>query len=249
MIGDYHTHTRASDGRSSVAENIEAAKLMGLSELAITDHSFSSMLCHMTREKYDKQAREIEKADKGGLIVLQGVEANLFADGSIDVPDDIIRRVDVLNLGFHRLIGFKDIRGSRKFIFENGWGTESARRGLIEENTRAYIKALERYPVDILCHLDHRCLVDVRRVCETAAKYGVYVELNEKHIDTLEREIDAIKASGVNFILGSDAHVKNRIGRFSKTEDFIKRHNVPIDRVFGLNGKKPAFKDKTGYGL
>ena len=56
--------------------------------------------------------------------------------------------------------------------------------------------------------------------------------------------MDSLKDSGVKFIVGSDAHDTKKIGKFAKTAEFIKAHDIPIDRVFGIDGRVAAFKDK-----
>lgn len=250
ITGDFHTHTKASDGRSTVADNVGAALSAGLKYLAVTDHSFLSIKYRLTREKFEKQRAQIEYLTAGGqIVVLQGVEANLLADGTIDVPEDMIEKCGVLHLGFHRLLQPRIWKKYFSFIFGNGWLSQRQKQKFVQTNTEAYIKAMQTYPVDALCHLNHRCPVNIKAVCECAKQHGVYVELNEKHIDALYEYARVLTESGVDFILGSDAHCKNKVGRFPRTEAFIKEYSIPTDRIYGLNGKTPVFKDKTNWKI
>lgn len=247
ITGDYHTHTSASDGHSTVGENIAAANEAGLEELAITDHSFKSFLCHLTVEKYDEQERQIE-ALKGDLHVLHGVEANLVnTRGRIDVPDEIIRRAEVLNLGFHRFLQASEWRGALTYLIVNGFLPYPVRVLIKKANSEGYIKAMNAYPIDTLVHLNQRALVDTEAVCRVAAEKGVYVELNEKHLPTMEKNIDTVLRSGVKLIVGTDSHRAYKIGHGDKIVKFIQKHNIPEDRVYGINGKKPVFKDKRDW--
>lgn len=106
---------------------------------------------------------------------------------------------------------------------------------------------MDKFPVDVIAHLNHRALVDVKTVCEKAQERGVCVELNEKHLDALERYAKDMIDSGVNFVVGTDAHDTKKLGKTSKIEDFIAKYDVPRDRVFGIDGKKPTFKDKKDW--
>ena len=247
---DYHLHTFASDGRCSVLSHARKADSLGLRQIAITDHSFSSTAFHLTKRKWARQKAEIEKLGCKAKV-FHGVEANLVnTSGDIDVPCDVIRDADVLIVGFHRYIGLcGERRGgyARRWLFGNGFCSKKTRQRLVEANTRAYLEAMDKFPIDVIAHLNHRALVDVKRVCDKARECGVYVELNEKHLDALEKYADDLVRSGVNFILGSDAHDAKKTGKFSKAEVFIKTHGIPIERVFGIDGRVATFKDKTKW--
>lgn len=248
IIGDYHTHTKASDGHTTVEENVSAAKALGLEQIAVTDHSFSSILCHMTKEKFDAQQKVIDAFNREGEIrVLHGVEGNLQNwKGEIDVPLEIIRRCDVLHLGFHRFLQPHVWKGAFGYLVINGFFPSFIRRKLIEKNTQAYLLAMERYPIDVLVHLNHRAIVDTKTVCRFAAEKGIYVELNGKHLKTIEPCINEVLASGVKLILGTDAHRLKDVGDASNILEFMVRHNIPADRVYGM-GRLPEFKDKSNF--
>lgn len=250
VSGDFHLHTTASDGRCSIKAHAKKADGFGLEEIAITDHGFASTIFHMTEKKFEKQEREIS-ALNCKVCVLHGVEANLVnKKGDIDAPVDAIRHCDVLSVGFHRYIGTKgEKRGGydRKWLFENGFCSKKKREKLIEVNTAAYINALEKFPIDTLVHLNHRALIDVKKVAIAAKNAGTYVELNEKHIDALEDFADDLNESGVSFIVGTDAHDTRKTGKIEKIKDFIQRHGIDVKRVFGINGNAPKFKDKKEW--
>lgn len=247
ITGDYHTHTKASDGRQSAAEMFAAAREIGLKELAVTDHSLTSLIFHVTEQKLSAQRAEIDRLNaEGGVKLYQGVEANIMSDGSLDVPDGVIRKLDMLLCGFHRLLEPHTARGQGAFIFVNGFAAFNEREKMRISNTDVYLKALYDYPIDVICHLNHRFLVDTKEICSAAARTGAYIELNEKHIDALERDMEIAVQSGVNFILGSDAHKADTAGRFDKVKTVIAKYGIPRDRVFGLD--KPAvFKDKRNF--
>ncbi len=248
FVGDYHTHTKASDGTGTVKDNVLSAKRKGLEEVAITDHSFTCILCHMTRKKFWKQEDEIADfyRDNGDDVkILHGVEGNLLGfDGYMDVPEDIVKECDVLHLGFHRYLKIPVAFKYAKYVFTNGFASKKAKEKLRALNTQSYLKAMDKYPIDVLVHLGHRCPVDVPTICKKAAEKDIYVEFNEKHVDVLEQNIEAILLSGVKLIVGSDAHSSKRVGNLEKVSLFIEKYNIPKDRIYGL-GVKPTFKVKN----
>ena len=250
ICGDYHLHTTASDGRCSILAHAKRADEAGLDEIAITDHGFASTFFHVTRKKFDEQERQISALDCK-VRVLHGVEANVLNKrGDIDIPRDVIRRCDVLCAGFHRYIGSKgERRGGADYtwLLKNGFGSKKTRQKLIDDNTDAFVAMLKKFPVDTVAHLNHRALVDVARVAEVAKETGAFVELNEKHIDALDEWADALVRSGVNFIVGTDAHSAKKTGKTDKIQEFVKRHGIDPDRVFGLGDNKPKFKDKKEW--
>lgn len=246
FIGDYHLHTRVSDGRSDISDYVKAAKEKGLDEIAISDHSFSTLFFHATEKKLKAQRKAIASFADSGIKVYQGIEGNIIG-GVLDVPETEIRKLDVLTVGFHRFITPFEMRGESRFLIINGFGGTRAKQKLKEKNTEAYISVLKSYPVDIVAHLGHRAPVDFKRVCECAEENGAYIELNAKHLEALKDGIQDAVASGVSFIVGTDAHRADRTGEFKAVEEFIKEQNIPSDRVFGMENRKPVFKNKEGW--
>lgn len=249
IFADYHIHTHASDGRGSVGDKFACASSRGLRAIAVADHGPASIIFHQTEKKFSAQHADVEKANlMRSVEVLQSVECNLLDDeGTLDVSPETMSRCDVLHFGFHRLVSPSFVKGAPRYFLVNGWGTKAARReeDIVEYNTRAVIAAMKRHPVDVLCHPCHRALLDMRAVCAAAEECGVYIELNEKHIDTLEDVIDTVLASGVKFILGSDAHATRDVGRFPKVTAFAAAHGIPAERICGA-GAEPVFRSKKG---
>lgn len=238
IFGDYHTHSKYSDGYADVVNLIREAEKEGLSELGISDHSFNMMFCGLNKDKLKKRARDISKV-KTDVKVLKGIEANILSNGSIDVPKEFISKFDYINCGFHRFVTGLE---SFDFFFTNGFGSLRSRQKRIESNTKIYIKVIESGLIDTVVHLNHRCLIDTDVILKVAKENGVYIELNEKHIKSLEPDFEKFNTDGVKFIVGSDSHRAEHVGKFSKTLEFIKKYNIDQEMVYGLNGKSPKFK-------
>ena len=195
----------------------------------------------MNRLKFKKICSDISKV-KTDVKILKGIEANILSTGNIDVPKEFISKLDYINCGFHRFVTGLD---NFDFFFTNGFGSFEARKKRIEANTKIYIKVIESGLVDTIVHLNHRCLVDRQVILDKAKENDVYIELNEKHISSVEPEFDSLNIDGVKFILGSDSHRAINVGKFDEVIKFVNRYNIDQELVYGLNGKSPKFKVKA----
>lgn len=237
ITGDYHIHTVYSDSKTKIEDAFSVADRIGLTTLATCDHSFRSYFVGATREKLKSQRKEIESLNLKNqrLKGIQSIEANILNfEGEIDVPCDLFSSLDMLSLGFHRFVTKGDGRDRKAFILKNGW-TKTNDLNLTKLNTQAFIKAMERYPVDVLCHIGHRTKVEPKPLFECAASLGVHIELNEKHIETLEPMIEEALRCGVKFILGSDAHKAQKIGVFDRVSQVVEKYKIPYDKIVGVD--------------
>lgn len=248
--GDFHMHTRLSDGRVEVRELAAAARAKGLKRICITDHSFSGLACVYTLEKFQAQAAEIRA--ESGIEIMQGVEANILnEDGALDVSEQMLALASPLLAGFHRFWGLATHGVDKRFMIVNGYASERERQKLKDVNTRSILRAIEKYPIDVIVHIGHRFPLDFVKVAEACAARGVYIELNERHIlgtIGLDENIDDIVATGVNFIIGSDAHKASKVGEFPNVSAFLQAHSIPLDRVCGVNGNMPVYKKQEQKG-
>jgi len=242
FIGDYHIHTYTSDGNTTINGVYKHAKKMGLEEIAITDHSFATAAFGMTESKFLKQEKQISQIKD--LKIYHGLEANIINEsGSIDIPKQIIKKCDFIIVGFHRYLKPRYIQEAKEFILTNGFGSLEKRQELIDKNTKAFLKCINNQPVDVIAHLNHRALVDVKQILETAKKNDIYIELNESHVQALIPFANDIVESGVKLLVCSDAHWYFQIGKTINISKFIEDYKIPKDRIYGLENK-PIFKDK-----
>ena len=96
--GDLHTHTRATDGRNTLEEMARAAQERGYQYLAITNHSKRVSMVH----GYDARnlAAEMDQIDRlnaqlQGITILKAIEMDILEDGSLDLEDEILKRLDL----------------------------------------------------------------------------------------------------------------------------------------------------------
>jgi DNA polymerase (family 10) len=98
-----HCHTTYSDGRHSIEQMAKAALEWGLAGITITDHSVSARYAGgLTREQLEAQWKEIQALqDRVGIRLWKGMEADILRDGSLDCPDEVFPKLDVVFASIH----------------------------------------------------------------------------------------------------------------------------------------------------
>ena len=238
FIGDYHTHTKYSDGKGSVLDNALAAREKGLREVAITDHGFN--IPTMSFKKYlSAKADCLRAEDEVGIRVISGVEADVISlDGLVDVKDEEIEKIDYLTIGFHKFAFFKGLEDFFKMYavtyFNEMIPTSEKAKA---QNTRALIAAIERYPVKVITHINHSLKVHVPEVLAACAKKAVLVELNAKHLSDLEGHWRELIGSDATFILNSDAHRPADVGALDEAFETALARGIPAERIVNYCGE------------
>lgn len=196
LRGTFHNHTTASDGRSTLAEMVEAAQELGLQYLGIADHSKASFQAHgLDADRLLAQVAEIREMNKtfdGHFKIFAGSEVDIAKDGTLDFPDEVLAQLDYCVVSVHNVFNL----------------TEA-------EMTKRIIKAIENPYVTMLGHLTGRLLlsrdgypVDHAAVIEAAAATGTIIELNAnpRRLDMDWRWWPLAKEKGVKCAINPDAH-------------------------------------------
>jgi DNA polymerase (family 10) len=195
LRGDLHAHTKATDGKNSLREMALAAKARGLQYLAITEHSRRlTMARGLDPARLARQIDEIERLQAGleGITLLKGIEVDILEDGSLDLPDSILARLDLVVGAVHG-----------KFALPRARQTERI------------LAAMERPYFSILAHPSGRLLeerepydVDMLAVIRKARSRGVFLELNAHpdRLDLTDVHCRMAKDEGVLVAISSDAH-------------------------------------------
>jgi DNA polymerase (family 10) len=193
--GDLQMHSTWSDGRASIEDMARACAERGYEYVAITDHSQAmAMVQGLTPERARQQWREIAEVRElvPQIVLLRSVEVDILADGSLDMPDDVLEELDVVVISVHSLMS-----QDRKTM------------------TDRVLRAMEHPRVDILAHPTGRRInrrepfeLDVESVLEAAADLSVAVELNAhpNRLDLNDVHVHRAKELGVPVAVSTDAH-------------------------------------------
>lgn len=193
--GDLHVHSIWSDGRASIIELAQAARSLGYEYIALSDHSPSVGIAGgIGREKMEEKIEAVAEANDSleGITVLMGAEVDIKADGSLDYPDDLLERMDVVVASVHMAQQQKE-----------------------RTITGRLISAIENQNVDIIGHPTGRIInqrepsdMDFHAVLEAAARAGTALEINAhpSRLDLNDVNARAAKEMGVQMSINSDAH-------------------------------------------
>lgn len=219
---DLHTHSVMSGhAYSTISEMAAVAAERGLKYLAITDHGPAGI--GLADKSYFNNFNRMPK-ELSGVKILAGIEANVINDnGEVDLPDDVLEKMDVVVAGFHPTAGYID-------------------QG-IEKNTEAAIKLVKNPHVKILSHPYAKYFeLDLDKLIPVALENGVIPELNVSYFginDEMDEGIiktaKLIKALGGKVLFNSDAHGCHEVGDFSKFLENLDRLGLEKEDILNYD--------------
>ncbi len=199
LAGDLQVQTDWTDGSDSIEVMANAAIKQGLKYIAVTDHTKRLAMTHGLDEKRIlKQMAEIDRINHKSQItnhkfkILKGTECDILKDGSMDLPDSVLSKLDVVGASVHSLFNL-----SR------------------EEQTKRIKRAMENPHVDIIFHPTGRIInrreaydVDMDELIKTAKKTGTVMEIDAypDRLDLKDEYIRKCVEAGVKMSIDSDAH-------------------------------------------
>ena len=195
LKGDLHAHTRATDGRNSLQEMAEAARLRGLRYFAITDHSRRlTMAKGLDSARLLQQMEDIDQlnATLSGITILKGIEVDILEDGNLDLPDEVLGRLDLVVGAVHSRFNLSNRR-----------------------QTERIMKAMDHPHFSILAHPSGRLIgrrepyeVDMLRIIRKARERRCFLEINAhpERLDLTDIHCRMAKEEGVLLAVNTDAH-------------------------------------------
>ncbi len=195
LRGDLHTHTKETDGRNSLEEMARAAKDRGYEYLAVTEHSKKvAMAKGLDAKRLKKQIEEIDRLNEklDGIILLKGVEVDILKDGSLDLPNEILKELDLTVCSVH---------------YNRNLSTK--------KQTERIIRAMDNPYFNILAHPTGRLInerepyeADLEKIMEAARDRGCFLEINAHpdRLDLSSRYCKLAKEIGLKVVVSTDAH-------------------------------------------
>lgn len=239
FFGDYHTHSRYSDGRQTIPEIALAAEKRGLQEVAVTDHGPHAAVIGVKNEKsYLQVKQEVKAINETGeynVELFVGAEANIRdLAGSLDISYNVIKELDVLIAGLHPYTLPTSIDDGLNIWLQNSLRHlgKAQKAKAKNANTKASCEALYRNPeIEILSHPGLFFDVDYEEVARACIKNDVLFEINCGHEHPGISDIMMVERTGVDFIIDSDAHFTKTVGQLSYGESIIKKLGIDPARV------------------
>lgn len=201
LKGDLHAHTRASDGVSTIEDLALAAHTAGLEYLAITDHSHHLRVAHgLDTDAVLKQAEKIDRLNEKlkGIRLLKGIEVDILEDGTLDLPDDVLARLDVVIGAVHSHFALPRIAQMRR---------------LQRAMSHRYFTVLA-HPLTRLIGKREALDIDMSALIRAARERGCALELNAqpRRMDLTDVYCREAKDQGVKICINSDAHAPGDFG-------------------------------------
>lgn len=193
--GDLQMHSTWSDGENSIREMAEACRARGYEYLSLTDHSQAVTVAGgLTPDRVRSQWGEIDalRHEMVGIRLFRSLEVDILKDGSLDMPDEILKELDLVLISVHSFMNMGKV-----------------------EMTDRVIRGMQHPEVDILAHPTGRILnrrepfpLDVEAVLQAAAELDVAVELNAhpERLDLHDGHVRRAKELGVKVAINTDAH-------------------------------------------
>lgn len=219
-IMDLHTHTIASGhAYNTIYEMAKSASERGLKLLGITEHgpAMQTAVPPNYFNNFKMLPRELY-----GIRLMFGCELNILDDeGSVDLKEEVLKKMDYTVASIHRGI---------------------YQPGTVEQNTRAYIGAMQNPYVNIIGHPDDAAVpVDYERIVCAAKEHHVLLEVNSESLhprclrkgayENYKVMLEFCKKYKVPIVLDSDAHCEIDIANDTRSKALLKEMDFPEDLV------------------
>src|SRR5438477_45857 len=220
LQGDVHMHTVETDGRNTIEEMAEAARVHGYKYMAITDHSKNLAFANGVDDKRAvEHIKRIRDANDriGEIKIFAGVEVDILADGTLDLSDWVLEQLDIVIASVH-----------------SHFNQSPA------EMTDRLLRAIQNPNVSLIGHPTGRILLrrdaygyDLDAVLKLAAQKKVAMELNAypDRLDLCDRHLRLAKQYGVKIVINTDSHHtshldKIRFGLLQARRAWLTKENV-----------------------
>lgn len=195
LKGNVHAHSTWSDGRDSLEAMVRAAKDLGYKYFTVTEHSQTSNYAGgLSIDRLKQQWDEIDAVQEKvkGITLLKGIESDILEDGSLDYPDSILEKLDVVIGSIHQRYSQDE-----------------------DAMTKRVLRAFDNPHLHIWGHPTGRLLLRrdaapmrMEEILDKAAKKGITVEVNgcPERMDLASEHVRKALERGIKLSISTDAH-------------------------------------------
>ena len=193
--GDLHCHTTATDGHHTLEKMVTAAAAIGYEYISINDHSRHVTVANgLNKKRLLEQIKAIDKLNEkqNDIVVLKSIEVDILEDGSLDLPDSVLKELDFTVCSIHY-----------KFNLPS------------EKQTERVLRAMDNRYFTILAHPSGRLInqrepyeINLEKIMKAARERGCCIEVNA-HPDRLDLTDEGCKMAkdlGLRVAISTDAH-------------------------------------------
>jgi putative hydrolase len=226
--GDCHTHSTWSDGGAPIDAMVATARALGHEYLVVTDHSARLTVAHgLDRDRLLAQLDEIERLNDelDDFRILTGMEVDILLDGTLDLDDDLLSRLDLVVASVHS-----------KLSMPAGPMTDRMLRAVASPH------------VDVLGHCTGRKVhgfgpdqevvrppsdFDADLVFAACARFDTAVEINcrPERQDPPPELLDLALEWECRISIDTDAHAPGQLEFLAYGCDKAARHGIPPERI------------------
>ena len=241
LRGDCHSHSDWSDGVHTIEQMAESARRRGYSYLVLTDHTASLAIARgLDRDRVEIQRGIVSalnarfKAEEAagtappetppdGFRLLHGCELEIRADATLDYPDELLARYDLVVASVH-----------------------VARRQTREQLTARTLAGIRSPHVDVIAHPAGRYIgtrddldLDWDAVFAEAARTGTALELNgsDERLDLSDVRARRAADFGCIFTIDSDAHRTEELDNLRWGTAMARRAWLGPDRIMNTRAR------------
>jgi DNA polymerase (family 10) len=236
LRGDLQMHSTWSDGKNTAEEMLVACKARGYSYMALTDHSQAlAMVRGLDPVRLRQQWAELAKVqDRHPEIrLLRAMEVDILADGSLDLPDEDLARLDLVLVSIHSRFDLPQA-----------------------EQTKRVLRALAHPCVDVFAHPTARIInrrrgvdLDMEAVLQLCAERGVAVELDSApdRLDLRDTHLIRARELGCRVVISTDAHKTSELAWIRHGVEQARRawleprhvlNTLPLEGLLGAIGRE-----------
>jgi putative hydrolase len=222
LRGDCHTHSDWSDGGSPIDEMAATAKALGHEFMVLTDHSGRLKVAKgLDEARLMRQLDVVAELNESlaPFRILTGMEVDILEDGSLDMGDAVLSRLQVVVGSVHSKLRMEE-----------------------PAMTRRMVTALANPNLDILGHCTGRLVVgkgrpestfDAELVFAAAERFDKAVEINSRpeRLDPPRRLLRLAVETGCRFSIDTDAHAPGQLDWLPYGCERAEECGVPVDRI------------------